>query len=60
VRRDGDTLTYDIVCAGSDAPVGAAKYTLRAESFEGAIVVKMGGKNMTMIERQSGRRVGGC
>jgi hypothetical protein len=60
VLREGDTLTYDIVCAGSDAAVGAARYTLRAERFEGAILVKMGGKNMTMIERQSGRRVGSC
>src|SRR5262245_54815308 len=60
VRDDGDTLTYDIVCPGSDAAVGAARYSLRADSFEGAIVVKMGGKNMTMIERQSGRRAGSC
>lgn len=60
VRRDGDTLTYDIVCPGSDAPVGSASYTMRAERFDGAIAVKMGGKNMTMIERQSGRRVGNC
>jgi uncharacterized protein DUF3617 len=60
VRRSEDTLTFDIACAGGDAATGAARYTLRPESFEGSIAVKMGGKNMTMIERQSGRRVGGC
>jgi hypothetical protein len=60
VRRNGDTLTFDIVCPGSDAAVGSASYTMRVEHFDGAITVKMGGKNMTMIERQSGRRVGDC
>jgi hypothetical protein len=60
VRHDGPSLTFDIVCPGSDAAVGAAKYTMRADSFEAAIAVKMGGKNMTMIERQSGHRVGRC
>src|SRR5262245_27703876 len=60
VRQDGDTLTFNIVCPGNDAAVGAAKYTMRAEHFDGAIAVKMGGKNMTMIERHSGQRVGSC
>jgi uncharacterized protein DUF3617 len=60
VRRNGDTLDFDIVCPGGDAAVGSARYTIRAEHFDGAIAVKMGGKNMTMIERQSGRRVGNC
>jgi uncharacterized protein DUF3617 len=60
VLQNGDTLTFDIVCPGSDAAVGAARYTMRAQHFDGAIVVKMGGKNMTMVERQSGRRVGTC
>jgi hypothetical protein len=60
VRQSGDTLTFDIVCAGSDAAVGSAKYTMRAEHFDGSIAVKMGGKNMTMIEHQSGRRIGDC
>jgi hypothetical protein len=29
-------------------------------AFEGRIAMVMGGKNMTMTEVQSGRRVGGC
>jgi hypothetical protein len=60
VRHDGAILTFDIVCPGGDAAVGTARYTVWKERFEGAIAVKMGGKNMTMIERQSGRRVGAC
>jgi hypothetical protein len=60
VRQDGETLSFDIVCPGGDAAVGSARYTMRAEQFDGAITVKMGGKNMTMIERQSGRRMGRC
>jgi hypothetical protein len=60
VRRDGAILTFDIVCPGGDAAVGTARYTMWADRFEGAIAVKMGGKNMTMVERQSGRRVGVC
>jgi Protein of unknown function (DUF3617) len=60
VLQSSDSLTFDIVCPGSDAAVGAARYTMQADSFDGAITVKMGGKNMTMIERQSGRRVGNC
>jgi hypothetical protein len=60
VRRDGPVVTFDIVCPGGDGAVGAARYTLWAERFEGAIAVKMGGKNMTMVERQSGHRIGRC
>lgn len=60
VLQTGDTLTFDIICPGGDAAVGSAKYTMRAEGFDGAITVKMGGKNMTLIERQSGRRMGNC
>jgi uncharacterized protein DUF3617 len=60
VLLNGSALSFDIVCPGNDAAVGSAKYTMQADRFDGAIAVKMGGKNMTMIERQSGRRVGNC
>jgi hypothetical protein len=60
VLWNGETLSFDIVCPGNDAAVGTARYTIAAERFDGAIAVKMGGKNMTMVERQSGRRVGDC
>jgi len=60
VLQKGGTLSFDIVCPGNDAAVGAARYTVQADRFDGAIAVRMGGKNMTMIERQTGRRVGNC
>jgi len=60
VRESGGTLTFEIVCPGANAAVGSAKYALRAHDFDGVIAMKMGGKNMTMTERQSGRRAGTC
>lgn len=51
---------FDIVCPGRNAASGSAIYRLAAESFEGRISMKMGGKNMTMFERQVGRRIGDC
>jgi hypothetical protein len=60
IHEDGGVLTFDIVCPGGNAATGSAKYTLRAQGFDGAIAMKMGGKNMTMTERQLGRRIGSC
>jgi hypothetical protein len=60
VRQNSSTLTFDIVCPGGNAATGSAKFTIRAQGFEGAIAMKMGGKNMTMTERQSGRHIGNC
>jgi len=60
VRDDGSTLTFDIVCPGGNAAIGSAKYIVAAQRFEGRITMKMGGKNMTMTETQSGHRIGEC
>jgi len=60
IRENGGILSFDIVCPGVNAALGSAKFTIHAQGFEGAIAMKMGGKNMTMTERQSGRRVGNC
>lgn len=60
VHESGGTLTFDIVCPGGNAAVGSAIYALRAGDFDGVIAMKMGGKNMTMTERQSGHRTGAC
>jgi hypothetical protein len=60
IHEDGGILTFDIVCPGGNAAIGWAKYTMRPQGFDGAIAMKMGGKNMTMTERQSGRRIGSC
>ena len=60
VERDGATLRFDILCKGRGAARASAVYTLMPGAFEGRIAMVMGGKNMTMTEVQSGRRVGGC
>ena len=60
VRQEGDALTFDIVCPGGNAAIASAKYLLTADTFAGRITMKLGGKNMTMTETQSGRRTGDC
>ncbi len=60
IREDGSTLTFDLVCPGPNAAAASARYTLRDQDFEGTIAMKMGAKNMTMTERQHGRRIGAC
>jgi hypothetical protein len=60
VRLESDTLTFDIMCQGGNAARGAATYALSIDRFHGRIAMKMGGKNMTMAETQSGRRIGAC
>ena len=60
LRRDGATLTFDILCEGRGSAWGRAVYRFGPGTFEGRIAMVMGGKNMTMTEVQSGRRVGPC
>ena len=60
VRRDGGILAFDVVCEGTNAARASASYTLAGDAFRGRIVMRMGGKNMTMSETQAGRRVGAC
>ncbi len=38
--------------------MGSAVFRLDHDSYRGRIVMKMGGKNMTMTEHQMGRRMG--
>lgn len=60
VQRSGGVLTFYIICPGVNAASASAVYNLRVDRFDGRINMKMGGKNMTMTEVQSGRRVGDC
>lgn len=60
VGQQGEVLTFDIVCEGTDAGRASAVFSLEQQAFEGRIAIRMGGKNMTMREAQSGRRVGDC
>ena len=60
IRRDVASLSFDILCQGRGAARGRAVYTLMPGAFEGRIAMVMGGKNMTMTEVQTGRRIGPC
>lgn len=60
VRRAGQRLTFDVKCAGKNQGSASAVFDLAGDRFDGAIAMKMGGKNMTMTERQSGHRIGAC
>jgi hypothetical protein len=60
LRNDRDRLTFDIVCEGPNAPRATASYSLKTDAFDGRIAMNMGGKNMTMTELQSGKRIGDC
>lgn len=53
-------LTFNIICDGIDAGRASAIYTLESDAFEGRYLMRMGGKNMTMREAQSGYRIGDC
>lgn len=57
---ENETLTFDIVCQGQRAAEARATFTLGVGRFHGRIDMKMGGKNMTMMETQSGRWIGHC
>ena len=59
-HEDGDTLTFDIKCPGGNAAIATATYTLLGDRFNARITMKMGGKNMTMTETQTGHRTGDC
>ena len=54
------TMTFDIICSGSNLSRGSAFCQLGGDYFLCRIDMKMGGKNMTMTEVQGGRRVGDC
>jgi hypothetical protein len=61
-RIAGDALVFDIFCPGrrNDRAEAHAVFALGPDRFEGRIHMKMGGKNMTFVEVQSGRRTGNC
>lgn len=60
VRSSQDRLTFDIVCPGPNAAHAFATYRRTPTGFNAQIKMNMGGKNMTIEERQSGRLLGPC
>lgn len=56
----GKKAGFQIVCGGGTGGVANGQFTLSNNRFSGTIEMNMGGKNMTVVERQSGRRLGDC
>jgi uncharacterized protein DUF3617 len=56
----GGKAVYRIVCPGANAPFANAVFDLSRNAYRGVISMNMGGKNMTMSERQRGKRLGAC
>jgi Protein of unknown function (DUF3617) len=56
----GGTVRFEVACDGPNAAKGSAVFELTQDSYRGRIAMKMGGKNMTMTEHQTGRRLGPC
>jgi Protein of unknown function (DUF3617) len=60
LRFNDDELIYRINCPQPNAPSAKAKFSNTKTGYEGAIAINMGGKNMTLTERHSARRIGEC
>ena len=54
------TVVYRIVCQGPNRGNAAAVFETTSAAYRGTINMNMGGKNMTMTETQTGRRIGAC
>ncbi len=52
--------SYRIVCDGANRGSASAVFDVRERGYRGVIQMDMGGKNMTMAERQVGKRIGDC
>lgn len=59
-RAEGDRLGRQWLCATANQGMATASYRVAPESFAARIAVTMGGKNMTLVEVQTGRRIGPC
>jgi hypothetical protein len=62
IRLDAATLSFDVLCPGRryERSEAHALFKVSRNSFEGRIKMIMGGKNMTFVEVQRGRRIGSC
>ncbi|MBY8977601.1 hypothetical protein KHP62_17445 [Rhodobacteraceae bacterium NNCM2] len=60
VTDQGDQLEVSVVCPGGNTGFALAQYWPAPGGFRGVVNLNMGGKNMTLVERQRGRRIGEC
>jgi hypothetical protein len=54
------TATYRIACPGPNRGRALAVFQTTHNAWRGSIEMNLGGKNMTMSETQSARRIGEC
>lgn len=60
ICMSGAKAGFQVICDGGTGGMANARFTLSKSRFMGTIDMNMGGKNMTVVERQAGRRVGDC
>lgn len=51
---------FQSICPGENSGEAVGEFTFRTQRFSGVVRMKLGGKNMTLIERQSGIWIGPC
>jgi hypothetical protein len=54
------TASYRIACPGPNRGTAVAVFHTTSTAYRGSIDMDLGGKNMTMSETQSARRIGSC
>jgi hypothetical protein len=59
-RREPQSLSYQLVCAGGHGTTGAAVWHLDEHRLRGTLDVKLGGKNMTFFQRITAIPLGKC
>jgi Protein of unknown function (DUF3617) len=59
-QQDGADLRVDRRCLEVNGGYANGQFTLGTTQFSGRIEMKMGGKNMTLTEVQTARRIGEC
>lgn len=58
--RDGDAVSYLLVCDGGHGTTGSASWRVGERLIVGTLNVKLGGKNMTFFQRVTAKPLGRC
>lgn len=56
----GDKLRLVLRCANPEAATGSAVFSVSHYKWSAELQLKMGGKNMTLSQKLTGKRVGSC
>lgn len=60
ICSSSNRFKFQIVCPGRKSGYAFGTFTTTPRNFSGSIRMNMGGKNMTIIERQDGKYIGPC